>query len=160
MSDEWQRLDPSARWLFHLQAAARWMLFQVPLSIGLAVMVTTFSTLVIGVVVGSIFAFVQLMLALWMPSLSFNRWRYQLREDDILIERGVLLRRLTSIPYSRVQHVDTHQGVLEQSFGLARVHVFTAAGVGADGTIPGLDLEDAEALRDALVERGGGDDGL
>ncbi|MFT6146763.1 MAG: membrane protein YdbS with pleckstrin-like domain [Myxococcota bacterium] len=136
------------------------MLFQVPLSIGLAVMVTTFSTLVIGVVVGSIFAFVQLMLALWMPSLSFNRWRYQLREDDILIERGVLLRRLTSIPYSRVQHVDTHQGVLEQSFGLARVHVFTAAGVGADGTIPGLDLEDAEALRDALVERGGGDDGL
>ncbi|MFT6231794.1 MAG: hypothetical protein ACJAZO_002305, partial [Myxococcota bacterium] len=24
----------------------------------------------------------------------------------------------------------------------------------------GLDLEDAEALRDALVERGGGDDGL
>lgn len=160
MTDEWQRLDPSARWLFHLQAALRWMLFQVPFSMVVGVGVTTFSSVVIGVVAGSVFAFVQLLLALWMPSLSFDRWRYQLRADDILIERGVLLRRLTSIPYSRVQHVDTHQGILEQSFGLARVHVFTAAGVGADGTIPGLDLDGAKALRDALVERGGGDDGL
>lgn len=160
MSNEWQRLDPSARWLFHLQAALRWILLQVPLSIVLSIIVATFSSLLIGAIVGSFFAFFQLILALWMPSLSFDRWRYVLRDDDILIERGVLLRRLTSIPYSRVQHVDTHQGVLEQSFGLARVHVFTAAGVGADGTIPGLDLDDAEALRDALVERGGGDDGL
>ena len=44
--------------------------------------------------------------------------------------------------------------------GLARVQVFTASGIGGDGVIPGLALVDAEALRDQLVQLGGGDDGV
>ncbi len=44
----------------------------------------------------------------------------------------------TSVPYVRVQHVDTTRGPVERAIGLASVVVYTAGTRGADITIPGL----------------------
>lgn len=38
-------------------------------------------------------------------------------------------------------------------FRMARLQIYTAAGSGADGEIPGLTRETAEALRERLVRR-------
>jgi membrane protein YdbS with pleckstrin-like domain len=103
--------------------------------------------------------FALLIRALWMPSLAFDRWSYQLRDDQLVIRSGVIIKRAVAIPTHRVQHVDTHQGPLERVLGLARIHIYTASGQGADGVIPGLDAGVAERLRDALVEHRG-DDGV
>jgi uncharacterized protein len=70
-----------------------------------------------------------------------------------------VFRHSVSIPLDRVQHVDTRQGPLERAFGLSNVIVYTAAGLSADGSIPGLDEEQAAHLRDALSRRSG-DDGV
>ena len=160
MTDDWQRLAPRARLLFHLQAVVRWVFFQLPFSGVVGFAISTIIGWQAGLITGATVAFVFAIAALWMPSLAYERYRYRLREDDVQVHRGVIVRRLTTIPTTRIQHIDTHQGLLEQLFGLASVHVYTAAGVGADGRIPGLFLDDAETLRDALVERTGGDDGL
>ena len=48
---------------------------------------------------------------------------------------------------------------MERIFGLSRLLVFTAAGMSADGSIPGLRTAEAERLRD-LLSRRGGDDGV
>ena len=131
------------------------MLRFLPASLGLALTVgLAFAWQFVGaMVVAGLLAFVLFAAAVWLPSLSFDRWGYLLRADDLLIVRGVLVRRVTTIPMHRIQHVDTQQGPLEQWLGLARVHVHTASGLGADGVIPGLLLGDAEALRDVLVRR-------
>ena len=99
------------------------------------------------------------LVAVWYPSLSFERWGYVLRADELLIRRGVLIRTITAIPVNRIQHVDTRQGPIEQWMGLARIQIHTASGVGADGMIPGLKLDVAEQLRDQLVDVEG-DDGV
>jgi membrane protein YdbS with pleckstrin-like domain len=153
-------LDPRARLLFYLQAFSRLTLFWVPVSSVLAAVVAYFAaSLVAGVVVGGSWFFAMFLLALWMPALSWSRWGYLLREDELLITRGVLVRRVTAIPTMRIQHVDTRQGPVEQWMGLARLQIHTASGVGSDGVIPGLTLGTAEALRDQLVEVEG-DDGV
>ena len=97
--------------------------------------------------------------ALVWPSLAWRRFRYGVREDDLLVESGVLFRHTVSIPLDRIQHVDTRQGPIERAFGLSRLVVYTAAGMSADGSIPGLDEAHADALRDTLVRRRG-DDGV
>jgi len=97
--------------------------------------------------------------ALWLPTLAFDRWGYALSEKELLVRRGLWVRQFTSIPTSRIQHVDTQQGPLEQLFGLTRLLVYTASGQGADSVIPGLEPEEAERLRDHLV-RALDDDGL
>lgn len=155
-----QGLDPSARMLFHLQALIRLVTVQWPMATMIGVGVALLGGGVwMGLGAGAATGFGFFLLALWYPSLSFDRWGYELRDEDLLIQRGVLFRSLTAIPTARVQHVDTRQGPLEQWIGLARVQIYTAAGMGADGIIPGLDLRDAEALRDELVRRHG-DDGV
>ncbi len=91
--------------------------------------------------------------ALLWPALAFRAFRYSVRDFDLLVERGVLFQRSTSIPLDRIQHVDTRQGPMERAFGLQRLVVYTAAGLSADGSIPGLDEGAAHELRDHLSRR-------
>lgn len=156
---EWKTLAPRARTLFYLQAFTSLAVFWVPVSGAVGMGVSMFLSWWAGAILGSLLLAVQLILALWMPSLSWSRWAYAHREHDLLLARGVLFRSVTAIPYQRIQHVDVRQGPFEQSFGLAKVHIYTASGMGADGVIPGLALADAEALRDSLVVADG-DDGV
>ncbi len=153
-------LAARARLLFHLQAFSRLLFFWVPLVIGGTVAGSAFWDPVGAVVAGLAVLFLRFLLAVWWPWLSWRRWGWLQREDELLIARGVLIRSVTAIPTERIQHVDVRQGPLEQWLDLARVQIHTASGLGADGVVPGLRLQDAEALRDRLVVAARGDDGV
>ena len=73
-----------------------------------------------------------------------------MRDDDLYLERGVLTRVNTVVPFVRVQHVDTQRGPVERAVGLASVVVYTAGSRGADVTIPGLTPDRADALQEKL----------
>jgi hypothetical protein len=83
----------------------------------------------------------------------FDAWGYAEREDDLLVRRGVMFRRLSVVPYGRMQFVDVSAGPLERVFGLATVRMHTAAAA-TDARIPGLDRAEAARLRDQLAELG------
>lgn len=160
MTVAWRRLAPRARLLFYLQAFLRFGLFWVPVTLGTSLAAAAFvmpALWATGLAVA--WLFLLFMAAIWVPTLAFDRWAYALREDDLVLSRGVWIRSVTAIPVSRIQHVDTRQGPLEQVLGLARVQIHTASGVGADGVVPGLTQQDAEALRDELI-RVSGDGGV
>lgn len=80
----------------------------------------------------------------------YRVWRFEVRDDSLYIVRGVLTRVDTSVPYVRVQHIDTRRGPVERTLGLASVVVYTAGSRGADITIPGLTPDRASALREQL----------
>jgi uncharacterized protein len=84
-----------------------------------------------------------------LPELRWRRWRWEVREREIDLQRGVLRVRRTLIPMLRVQHVETTRGVLEQTLGLATVAVHTAAG---SHTIPLLRDRDAAVLRARIAD--------
>jgi hypothetical protein len=160
MSDgAWELLEPRARWLFHLREVGELGLVVYP---GLAV-ATFFASSVLPAPValgaGALAALAALVWAVWSPSAAWGGWAYLMRDHDLLIASGVLVREVVAIPYDRIQHVDVAQGPLERAFGLARLAIYTGTGSGADGLVPGLDLARAEALRDRLI-RGVADDGV
>lgn len=80
----------------------------------------------------------------------YRRWCYEVRDDALYLERGVLTEVRTVVPYVRLQHVDVSRGPLERGLGLASVVVYTAGSRGADVTVPGLAPEDAKALQARL----------
>lgn len=80
-------------------------------------------------------------------------WRYRERDDDLMVERGLLVRRLSVVPYGRMQFVDVVAGPFERMFGIATLHMHTAAAA-SDAVIPGLGREEAQRLRDALSRLG------
>ena len=44
-------------------------------------------------------------------------WGYAERKDDLMVRRGVLIRRQSVIPYGRMQFIDVTAGPLERSHG-------------------------------------------
>jgi len=81
------------------------------------------------------------------PRLRWKRWRYEVHEHEIDIQRGMFVVRRTIVPMVRVQHVDTSQGPLLRKYRLANVSISTAATI---HEIPALDIEEAEQLRDRI----------
>jgi membrane protein YdbS with pleckstrin-like domain len=80
-------------------------------------------------------------------------WGYAEREDDLLVRRGVMFRRMSVIPYGRMQYVEVTAGPFERAFGLATVQMHTAAAA-SDARIPGLPTAEAGRLRDQLTSLG------
>jgi len=80
----------------------------------------------------------------------YRRWGFEVGEDALYLERGVVTEVATSVPFVRVQHVDTQRGPLDRLLGLASVVVYTAGSRGADVSIPGLRPERATELRERL----------
>lgn len=83
----------------------------------------------------------------------YRSWGYAEREDDLLVQRGLMFKRLTVVPYGRMQFVDVTAGPIERIFGLATVQLHTAAAA-TDAKIPGLDSGEAQRLRDQLASLG------
>ncbi len=64
-----------------------------------------------------------------------------------------MFRKLTVVPYGRMQLVDVEAGPVERAFGLVTVKLHTAAAT-TDAKVRGLTPPDAEALRDRLTALG------
>ena len=78
---------------------------------------------------------------------------YAERADDLLVRSGLLVRRVSVVPYGRMQYVDVTVGPLEGALGLATVRLHTAAAA-TQAVIPGLPEAEAARLREQLSARG------
>lgn len=84
---------------------------------------------------------------------SVRAWGYAERDTDLLVRRGLMLRRLSIVPYARMQFVDVTAGPVERLFGLATVQLHTASPV-SNARIRGLAGPEAARLRDRLTALG------
>ena len=94
--------------------------------------------------------------AIWRAIITVRAvkaWGYAERDNDLLVRHGLLIRRLSIVPYARMQYVDVTAGPLERSFRLATVQLHTAAAA-SDARIPGLPPAEASRLRDRLTALG------
>jgi membrane protein YdbS with pleckstrin-like domain len=89
----------------------------------------------------------------WVTVRAVHAWGYAERDNDLLVRHGLLIRRLSIVPYARMQYVDVTAGPLERAFGLATVQLHTAAAA-SDARVPGLPPEEAARLRDRLTALG------
>lgn len=83
----------------------------------------------------------------------WRAWGYAERGEDLCIRHGIWWRRLTVVPYGRMQMVNVEAGPLERSLGLAHVTLVTAAAM-TDAVVAGLAQADADRLRAQLVAKG------
>jgi membrane protein YdbS with pleckstrin-like domain len=84
-----------------------------------------------------------------VPRVRLARFRFEVREDEIDLRRGIVVETRTLVPMARVQHVDMRRTALSRLFGLAAVVFHTAAGA---HEIPALRDADAVAIRDQIAD--------
>ncbi len=91
-----------------------------------------------------------------LQTMSVRHLGYLVRDHDLSLRRGVIVRVTSTIPYNRVQHVGVDRGPIERFYGLATLQLRSAGGVIG---ISGLTSEDANRLRELVTTRAGMDDG-
>jgi uncharacterized protein len=148
----------------HPRAVARWRLAAAGRGLLLASLVLAGEILVGTPLPAGVGAAVIAVLAVlnvaFVPPLRYRTWSFALRDTDLYLRHGILLRTTSLVPHARIQHVDTRHGPLDRWLGLADLVVYTAGTRGAIVTIPALGLEEAEALRDRLVDLSGAGDAV
>ena len=89
--------------------------------------------------------------------LTYYFWKYEIGSKVLKIERGVIWKKYISIPYERIQNVDIYRGPIARILGLSELQVQTAGyskqGIGAEGKLPGILKDEAEKLREELIEK-------
>ena len=106
----WRSISPKYFWL-RLAVLAAWTLVSVVAAIVAAVLVSgwfllaAFAVSVLGV-----------LRAVFVRR-SVRAWGYAERAEDLLVRHGLLVRRLSIVPYARMQFVDVTAGPLERAAG-------------------------------------------
>ncbi|CAN5816218.1 PH domain-containing protein [soil metagenome] len=144
-----ERLDPRAKTLWRISGALNVLLLLIGASVAnwalirfgdisiLVAVLPVLTVLVLGVVV------------VWVaPGLRWRRWRYEIRPDEVDLQRGIFWIERTLVPLARIQHVDTRQGPLQRRYGLSTVVFYTAAG---PNHIPELSTPVAAEVRDRIA---------
>lgn len=89
------------------------------------------------------------LVVFFFPGLRWRRWRYEIRAEEVDLQRGIVWVSRTLVPLARIQHVDTRRGPLERRLGLSTVIFYTAAG---PNEIPELSAPIAADVRDRIAE--------
>lgn len=81
---------------------------------------------------------------------GFKKRKYAVRDKDISYKSGILLKKTTTVPFNRVQHIEIDQGPISRLFKLATLSVFTAGDSSDDLKISGLLKEDAIKIKEFI----------
>ena len=91
--------------------------------------------------------------AAWLISRQVSAISWVELDEEIVIRKGRMFRSLVSVPYGRLQYVDIQSGPLARANGIASCEIHTASPE-SGGSLPGLPVAEAEALRSRLAARG------
>lgn len=160
-----EKLHVGARWLFRFRAYGTalaipiFLLFLVVPLIG-AIIQSHALTFVLVIFLAYIIIF--LIISEIYARLSYNNWFYEFTDTNLKLERGIIWKRYSNVPYERVQNVDIRRGIMARIFGFSSVMIQTAGysmPVGnrisnsAEGYIPAVSVENAEKIRDFLMKK-------
>ncbi|MEE1886001.1 PH domain-containing protein [Pedobacter flavus] len=109
------------------------------------------NTTIFAIAVGGILLF---SFALFRLSyLSFLNKSYAIREHDVVYQTGWLYKKIHVLPFARIQHCTLNSGVFERKFNLSSLSIFTAGGDSSTLKIEGLLVQDAEKLRNFIINK-------
>ncbi|MEK6890548.1 MAG: PH domain-containing protein [Nanoarchaeota archaeon] len=88
--------------------------------------------------------------------MSYNRWFYEFNDDGLKLERGIIWKRYSNVPYQRIQNVDVRRGIIARMFGFSSIMIQTAgysAQLSSEGYIPAVETNQAEKIRAFVMKK-------
>ena len=145
-----ERLDPRAKVVWRISAALNMIpLLAAALFGSFAMLRWADVTTLLGILPGLAVLVLAVFSVFVVPGVRWRRWRYEIRPDEVDLQRGVWWVSRTLVPLARIQHVDTRQGPLQRRYGLSTVVFHTAAGA---NQIPELSTPIAAEARDRIAD--------
>ena len=87
---------------------------------------------------------------IFIKIIGFKRRKFLVREKDISYKKGVFYKKITTVPFNRIQHVEIDQGPISRFFNLASLSVFTAGDSSDDLKVNGLLKDEAQQIKEYI----------
>lgn len=164
-----KKLHPGAKWLFRVRAI--WSLIFLAIFIGIF-WVATISESEGNFPFSNVFAILSIttIVALTLiiaiieayARLSYRFWAYEFTDTQLRIERGIIWKKYSNIPYERVQNIDITRGIIARLCNFSTVNIQTAGfsvpvgnqpGAHAEGHIPAVPVKEAEEIRNFVIKK-------
>jgi putative membrane protein len=159
-----KQLHSGAKWLFRLGGFFGFLFFAFFLSMFIIpfYLESESGSLNYSAFAG-IFVFVVLFLLILVEvyaRMAYNRWFYEFTDDQLRVEKGIIWKRYSNVPYQRIQNVDITRGIIARICGFSSVNIQTAGySVPAnsrghsEGYLPAVDMNEAEKIREFLMKK-------
>jgi len=108
---------------------------------------SSYSSYVLPAVIG-----VSLLSMIWAV-ISYFKYYFYIKDDELVIEKGVLSKTKLNIPFDRIQSVNFQQNIIHQITKVKKLEIDTAGSSGNEFSMEALSLEKADALRDLILKR-------
>lgn len=161
-----EHLHTGARWIFRIRAYSFFVFF------GLFLIFPLFASVTLKMVFSeshtfTLFSPLSLVITCILFSelyarLAHNNWKFELTPHELKLERGIIWKKYSAIPYERVQNVDITRGILARMMGFSSLNVQTAGysavsgrgmGMMSEGYIPAVSVKKAEDIREFLIKK-------
>jgi putative membrane protein len=83
---------------------------------------------------------------------NFYYFRFFIQQDDMVFRKGLINKKIITIPLKNIQAVHIEQTWMHQLFKIARVKIDTAGSDKAEATIDAIAIDKASMLRTYLME--------
>jgi membrane protein YdbS with pleckstrin-like domain len=161
-----KNIHPGAKWLFRVRSYFSLLFLGIMISIwGSSILVNLFTNFNISsIILTWIIIVIILILVIGevYARLSYRFWLYEFTDSQLRLERGIIWKKYSNIPYERVQNVDIQRGIIARLCGFSTVNIQTAGysapvgrsyGSGAEGFIPAVSSVEAEKIREFIMKK-------
>jgi membrane protein YdbS with pleckstrin-like domain len=84
----------------------------------------------------------------------YKKYFYDIRQDFLVIKKGVFMPTETVLPYDKMQDVYVDQDIFDRMFSLYDVHVSTATYMsGVQAHIDGVNRENSNLFREMILQQ-------
>ena len=160
-------LHPGAKWLFRIGTYTGFLVLTV--FFGFFGFALTFSFgkvnlnplwIFLEIFAGILF-FLIILVEIYVR-LAYNNWYYEFTDTNLKLERGVIWKRYSNIPYERIQNVDITRGIIARMGGFSSLNIQTAGysayassrgSIHSEGYIPAVSMKEAEDIREWLMKK-------
>lgn len=83
--------------------------------------------------------------------IAYFRFFYYVKDDEFIIEKGILRKKKINIPFDRIQSINFEQNLIHQAFNVVRFEVDTAGSNQKEASLQAIKKEDAEFIRSYIM---------
>jgi len=84
--------------------------------------------------------------------ISFFKYYFYIKDDKLIVQKGVFKRSTMEIPFDRIQSINFEQNVLHRVFNVVKLNMDTAGSVGSELQLNALNHTLATALSQHILE--------
>lgn len=157
-----KQLHTGARWAFRLQALFSALFLVIFLTFFLGGILTASKIDPFKIFISSIFFIIIAIIVIIevYARLAYKFWFYEFTSDQLRIEKGIIWKRYSNIPYQRIQNVDITRGIIARILGFSSVNIQTAGysmpvrnHAYSEGYIPAVSVKEAEQIREFVIKK-------